>query len=164
MKFDTTRFGQIEVKSEDVVNFSEGLLGFPDCKKFTMIADEGSKPFKMLQSLDNPALAFVVIDPVIAQPNYHFNVTPDELKNIKTKNTEELEVYVIVTMATNVKDVTVNLQGPLVISSHNKLGHQFVLVNTPYTTREKLLWSDEDIAQEEGAVPASSAEKQQKAM
>ena len=164
MKFDTTRFGQIEVKSEDIVNFPEGLLGFPDCKKFTLIADESSKPFKMLQSLDNPALAFVVIDPIIAQPNYHFNVTPDELKNIKTEKTEELEVYVIVTMATNVKDVTVNLQGPLVINSQNRLGHQFVLVNTPYTTREKLLWSEEEIAQEDGTVPASHAEGQKKAM
>lgn len=164
MKFDTTRFGQIDVKPEDVVNFPEGLLGFPDCKKYKMMSDESSKPFKMLQSLDNPALAFVVIDPVVAQPKYHFNVTPEELKNVKTDKTEELEVYVIVTMAANVNDVTVNLQGPLVINQGNKLGHQFVLVNTPYTTREKLIWSEEEIAQEVSAATDSQQADQKKAI
>lgn len=164
MKFDTTRFGQIDVKSEDVINFPEGLLGFPDCKKYTVIEDENSEPFKMLQSLDNPALAFVIIDPIIAQPKYHFNVTSDELKYVKAENTDNLAVYVIVTMAANVKDVTVNLQGPLVFNTLNNLGHQFVLVNTPYTTREKLLWSEEELAQESDTVAISHVEDQKKAM
>lgn len=159
MKFDTTRFGQIEINSEEIVNFPEGLLGFPDCKQFTIIDEEESYPFKMLQSLDNPALAFVIVEASFAHPQYHFNVTSDELKNIKSTSTESLVVYVIVTMATKVKDVTVNLQGPLVINDKNKLGHQFVLVNTPYTTREKLLWDEEATTTESDTTPVQDEQK-----
>ncbi|MBU3914640.1 flagellar assembly protein FliW, partial [bacterium] len=50
-----------------------------------------------------------------------------------------LLVFCIVTMSRDIQEVTVNLQGPLVINPKQKLGHQFVLVETEYTTREKLL-------------------------
>ncbi len=139
MKFETTRFGQIDVKSEDVVIFPDGPLGFPDCSRFTLIDEERSYPFRMLQSLDNPSLAFVIVDPLVARSSYHFNVTREDLKFIKAKETDGLLVYVIVTMAPNVEDITVNLQGPLVINPEQKLGHQYVLVNEGYSTREKLL-------------------------
>lgn len=139
MKFETTRFGSIEVKSEDIVIFPEGPLGFPDATRFTLIEEEKSHPFMMLQSLDNPALAFVVVDPLVVRPEYHFNVTMIDLKMIKSEDTESLVVYCIVTMAKEIKDVTVNLQGPLVINPEQRLGHQFVLIDSDYTTREPLL-------------------------
>ncbi len=139
MKFDTTRFGQIDVKSEDIIIFPDGPLGFPDCTRFTFIDEDRAVPFRMLQSLDNPALAFVVIDPLVARSDFHFDVTVDDLKMIKTDTTDNLLVYCIVTMSRDIQEVTVNLQGPLVINPTQKLGHQFVLVETEYTTREKLL-------------------------
>lgn len=139
MKFDTTRFGQIDVNSEEIIIFPDGPLGFPDCTRFTFIDEERAVPFRMLQSLDNPALAFVVVDPLISCPKYHFDVTLDDLKLIKANSTEDLTVYAIVTMNRNIHEVTVNLQGPLVINANQRLGHQFVLVDSDYNTREKLL-------------------------
>ncbi len=139
MKFDTTRFGQIDVKPEDTLIFPDGPLGFPDCTRFTFIDEERAAPFRMLQSLDNPALAFVVVDPLMARPDFQFDVTVDDLKLIKADNTDKLLVYAIVTMNRNIHEVTINLQGPLVINPSQKLGHQFVLIDTDYTTREKLL-------------------------
>lgn len=139
MKFDTTRFGQIDVKSEDIIIFPDGPLGFPECTRFTFIDEDRAAPFRMLQSLDNPALAFVVVDPLISNPDYHFDVTVDDLKLVKAKSTENLLVYSIVTINKNIHDVTVNLQGPLLINPKQKLGHQFVLFDSEYTTREKLL-------------------------
>ena len=148
MKFETTRFGSIEVKSEDILIFPEGPLGFPDCTRFTLIEEEKSHPFRMLQSLDNPALAFVVVDPLVVRPDYHFNVTLNDLKLIKADDTESLVVYTIVTMAKEIKDVTVNLQGPLVINPEARLGHQFVLIDSDYTTREPLLQSSSSATME----------------
>jgi flagellar assembly factor FliW len=160
MKFDTTRFGQIEVKPEDIVIFPDGPLGFPDCTRFTFIDEERAAPFRMLQSLDNPALAFVVVDPLIARPDYHFDVTVEDLKLIKAETTENLLVYSIVTMNRNIHEVTVNLQGPLVINPKQKLGHQFVLIETDYTTREKLLTHiDEESHNEKVAQKTASENK-----
>ena len=153
MKFDTTRFGQIDVKSEDIIIFPDGPLGFPDCTRFTFIDEERAMPFRMLQSLDNSALAFVVVDPLISSPEYHFDVTVEDLKLIKADTTDNLLVYVIVTMNRNIHEVTVNLQGPLVINPEQRLGHQFVLVDTEYTTREKLLRNvDEDAMDQEETI------------
>lgn len=159
MKFDTTRFGQIEVKPEDIMIFPDGPLGFPDSTRFTFVDEERAAPFRMLQSLDNPALAFVVVDPLIARPDYHFDVTMDDLKMIKAETTENLLVYAIVTMNRNIHDVTVNLQGPLVINPKQKLGHQFVLIETEYTTREKLLINVDEEAREQN-ITQNTAEKQ----
>lgn len=160
MKFDTTRFGQIEVKPEDIMIFPDGPLGFPDCTRFTFVDEERAAPFRMLQSLDNPALAFVVVDPLIARPDYHFDVTMDDLKLIKAESTENLLVYSIVTMNRNIHEVTVNLQGPLVINPKQKLGHQFVLIETDYTTREKLLTNIDEETSEQAVTQNSSSEKQ----
>jgi len=145
MKFETTRFGSIEVRNEDVLIFPEGPLGFPEATRFTLIEEEKSQPFMMLQSLDNPTLAFVVIDPLVARPDYHFNVTPNDLKMIKADDTESLVVYCIVTMAQDISKVTVNLQGPLVINPTERMGHQYVLVDSDYTTRETLISSPVDL-------------------
>jgi len=154
MKFDTTRFGQIEVSPEDIVIFPEGPLGFPDCTRFTLIEEEKAFPFKMLQSLDNPALAFVTVDPLKVRSDYHFNVTREDLKLIKAEDTENLSVLTIVTMAKDIREITVNLQGPLVINVDQRLGHQFVLVESGYTTREALI-RDYDAVQEYTAQAAS---------
>ncbi|MBT4290450.1 MAG: flagellar assembly protein FliW, partial [Deltaproteobacteria bacterium] len=94
MKFETTRFGQIEVESEDIIIFPDGPLGFPDCTRFTLVDEERSYPFRMLQSLDNQTLAFVVVDPLVARADYHFNVTKEDLKFVKSETTEDLLVYV----------------------------------------------------------------------
>ncbi|MCP4753690.1 MAG: flagellar assembly protein FliW [Proteobacteria bacterium] len=164
MKFDTTRFGQIDVKSEDIVIFPDGPLGFPDCTRFTFIDEERAAPFRMLQSLDNPALAFVVVDPLIARSNFHFDVTLDDLKLVKAESTDNLLVFAIVTMSRNIHEVTLNLQGPLVINPKQKLGHQFVLVETDYTTREKLLQNVDDQATElkdQGIVIGTEQEQKQ---
>ena len=158
MKFETTRFGQIEVKSEDIIIFPDGLLGFPDCTQFTIIDEEQSYPFRMLQSLEQPLLALVIVDPLVARSNYHFNVTRDDLKSIKTDKTDGLLVYAIVTIAPKVEEITVNLQGPLVINPETKLGHQYVLVNAGYSTREKLLIK-KDRDQEEAIEKSADTQK-----
>lgn len=146
MKFETTRFGQVEVKNEEIIVFPDGPLGFPDCTRFTLIDEERAQPFRMLQSLDNPSLAFVVINPQVVRQNYKFQVTKEDLKYVKATSVDSLEVYAIVTMARDVKDITVNLQGPLVINYEHRLGHQFVLVDSDYTTREPLVAEAEESA------------------
>ena len=164
MKFETTRFGQIDVKAEDIIIFPDGPLGFPECTRFTLVTDERSHPFKMLQSLDKSALAFVIIDPLITRTDYHFNVTKDDLKNIKATTTDGLEVYAIVTMSDKMEEVTVNLQGPLVINTITRLGHQFVLVNEGYSTTEKLLQESHVHELQKESTVASEEDKQKKAM
>lgn len=159
MKFDTTRFGQIEVQSEDIIIFPEGPLGFPECTKFTLVDEDRAAPFRMLQSLDNPSLAFVVVDPLVVRSEYHFNVTPEDLKLIKAESTDDLVVYAIVTMAKDIKKVTVNLQGPLVINTAQRVGHQYVLIDSDYNTKEQLLQGEQLVKSQSAAAEEPAIQK-----
>lgn len=158
MKVKTTRFGTIDVKEEQVITLTEGMLGFSECSRYTLMDDEIGEPFMWMQSLDIPSLAFVVIDPAIILPSYHFSVKKDQIKNLETDNVDDLQVYVIVTMAANILDVTVNLQGPLVVNKNKRVGLQVVLNDPNFSTRHPL-FTDQPETQVE-AVEAVRKENQ----
>lgn len=138
MKVQTTRFGTIDVKEPDVITLVEGMLGFSECTRYVTMDDEIGEPFMWMQSLDIPSLAFVVIDPAIILPSYHFSVKKEQIKALETNSVDDLQVYVIVTMAANILDVTVNLQGPLVVNKTKRIGQQIVLNDPNFSTRHPL--------------------------
>ncbi|MDH5752225.1 MAG: flagellar assembly protein FliW [Deltaproteobacteria bacterium] len=148
MKIQTTRFGTIDVQEDQVITLVEGMLGFTECTRFVLMDDEIGEPFQWLQSLDIPSLAFVVIDPSIILPNYHFSVKKDQIKPLETKKVEELQVYVIVTMSSDILDVTVNLQGPLVVNKNTNVGIQIVLNDPKFSTRHSLFTDQPETEQE----------------
>ncbi len=145
MKIQTTRFGEMVIPPEKIIQAPDGLLGFPDCTRWTLIDEERAAPFRMLQSLDIASLAFVLVDPLMAYPDYLFDITVDDLKKLcgpnRIKvNTDSLEIYCIVDLKkTNVRDTTLNLQGPLVYDPISRRLHQFILADTEYKTRTPLL-------------------------
>ena len=138
MKVNTTRFGTIEVQENEVITLVEGMLGFSECTRYVLMDDEIGEPFKWMQSLDVPSLAFVVIDPAVILPSYHFSVKKEQIKGLETSKVEDLQVYVIVTMSPDILDVTVNLQGPLVVHKEKRVGIQLVLNDPNFNTRHPL--------------------------
>lgn len=138
MKVNTTRFGTIDVDEDQVVTLTEGMLGFSECGRYVLMDDEIGDPFMWMQSLEIPSLAFVVIDPAVILPSYHFSVKKEQIKGLDTEDINDLQVHVIVTMASNILDVTVNLQGPLVVNKEKRIGTQIVLNDPNFSTRHPL--------------------------
>ena len=62
----TSRFGDLEIKEESVVEIIGGILGFPENNKYVLL--EYNPPFSWLQSIENPNLAFVVPEPFVTVP------------------------------------------------------------------------------------------------
>ena len=60
MKIFTSRFGDIEIEEDRVISFPEGILGFEDLKKYAVIDMEEDNPLMWLQSIEEPALAFII--------------------------------------------------------------------------------------------------------
>ena len=78
MKINTTRFGELEVDKKDIIEFTEGLLGFENLTKF-FIVDPGDQTLILwLQSVDDANTAFPIIEPKIFQPNYMIKLLPVE--------------------------------------------------------------------------------------
>ena len=82
-KYNTTRFGEIELNDEDIIQFPTGLYGFEKETRFVLMPfDEVDCPLEWMQSLINPALAFVVTDPFIFVPDYEPALLDSEKKEI----------------------------------------------------------------------------------
>ena len=141
MLIQTSRFGEIEVEENHIISLPSGLVGFSEDRRFVIREDDAAAPFLWLQSVDNNGLAFVMIEPHVSVSNYELELTQEHLNKLDAKNIEELKVFVLVTMAKEMKDVTINLQGPLLFNPEKRLGLQFIIPDGKYSTRH-LLFGD----------------------
>lgn len=137
MKVETTRFGQIEVDENRLINFPDGLLGFPENYCFALVQTNDEGNFFWLQSIERPELAFVVCDPLLFVPDYQVPVKTDDLEKINLKSMDNVQVLIIVNKIR--RTLTGNLQGPLVINVLNRHGRQLVLSEKKYSTRHPLM-------------------------
>ena len=130
MKVKTERFSDLEVGKQDIVHFKNGLFGepFEHLRKF-FIVDPGDRTFILwLQSLENPQVAFPVLEPKIFCPNYVVKLLPFELENLDLRAVSEASIYTILTIPRdNVTKMSANLKAPIVINGRNCQGKQIVL-------------------------------------
>jgi len=138
MKFESTRFGVIDVAEDEVVYFRHGIPGFEDCRRFTLIATDGSSPFRFLQSLDDPDLTFIVTEPLWFRPDYRVQVREEDLKKIGAGSAGDVAVYVVVTVPRNPEEMTANLLAPILINTRTREAMQHVQAEGPYRTRHRI--------------------------
>jgi flagellar assembly factor FliW len=139
MKVETTRFGPLEIADDEVVQFPEGLIGFENCTRYAIVDRQQDKPVWWLQSLDLPAVAFILTDPADVVPQYRPQIGPTELEELGLSSLEEAELHVMLVVAKQTKTITANLLGPLVINPHTRVGKQVVLYNSGYSPAHRLI-------------------------
>ena len=130
MVITTKVFGEIEIDDAKIITFSGGIIGFPDLKKFTLLYDsEKTGGIKWLQSLDEPAFAMPVMDPLAVKETYNPVVEDELLKPLGELDPEEILVLVTVTVPKDLTKMSVNLQAPIVLNAENKTGCQIIIEN-----------------------------------
>jgi flagellar assembly factor FliW len=139
MEITTSRFGNIKVAKEEIVTFPEGLLGFGSFKKFVILNTEGNSPFRWLQSLDDGDLAFIIIEPLNFMFSYEIDLADDEVAFLGLSKAEEVVIYAIVTIPENPKEMTANLQGPLVINAANRKARQIISGKSEHVLKARIL-------------------------
>ena len=138
MLIQTSRFGEIEIEENQIITLPSGLIGFSEDRRFVIREDEAASPFRWLQAVENEVLAFVMIEPHVSISNYELELTQDNLKKLEAESINDLSVFVLVTMAKKMEEVTVNLQGPLLFNLEKRLGLQFIIQDGKYSTRHPL--------------------------
>ena len=129
-----------------IIHFPDGLLGFPDVKNYIIFDHDHDVPFKWLQATDEPALAFVIIDPFLCMPNYQVEFREKDLQELRVSDTSYLSIFVILTIpAGQPTRMTANLKGPVLVNEENRWAKQLVLTNGQYHTRHPLLVSHSTI-------------------
>ena len=139
MKVNTTRFGVIDVDEASTITMVKGPLGYEDQKEYVLIQHRPDTKFRWLQSLDEPCLAFVVVDPTDFFADYEFEVPDAEADKLRLASEDDALVLLVVTIADEGKDVTADLAAPIVINSRELIGTQVVLQDTQYSVKHPLV-------------------------
>ncbi|RKD23545.1 flagellar assembly factor FliW [Caminicella sporogenes DSM 14501] len=139
MKLITRHFGEIEIDESEIIDFPDGILGFEDVKKYVLINNPDPEvPFQWLQSVDEPSLAFVITNPFLFKSDYEFDIPQNVLKKLEIEETEDVAVYSIAVVPDDIKDMTINLRGPVIINVKKKKAKQIVLDKEEYSLKYKI--------------------------
>ncbi|MBN1515688.1 flagellar assembly protein FliW [Candidatus Sumerlaeota bacterium] len=135
MRFQTTRFGDLEVDDQAMLKIHGGILGFPQQQRYVILEHDTSdnSPFKWLQSVDEPSLAFVVIDPRLLTESYQLELDAETAELLGSVNPADFIPMVIVKIPRDHPEkMTANLRGPIIVRETSREGCQIVLTDEGY--------------------------------
>jgi flagellar assembly factor FliW len=128
----TTRFGEIDIDESKVIDMRGGILGFEHLKKYALHIRDDNNPFWWLQSLEDGAIAFVVINPYYAKADYELMISDNDVKLLEIEGVEDVVLLAILTIRQNPFSVSMNLRAPIVINAKKKIAKQIVLEDAQY--------------------------------
>ena len=139
MQVDTRWFGTVDIDDNKIVTFDLGIIGFEDCKKFTLIYDveKGDEAAIMwLQWLDEAALALPVMKPEFVYETYDPVVEDELLKSLGDDiQDDNIRVYCALTVPQDITKMTINLKAPIIVDFDTMKGIQLIADNSEYQVR-----------------------------
>ncbi|MCM1188953.1 MAG: flagellar assembly protein FliW [bacterium] len=138
MKVNTNFFGEIEIADEKVITFENGIIGFPELKRFALLHDEEKGTnvgIRFLQSLDEPGFAMPVMDPLLVKPDYDPEVNDELLLSAGNVTADNILVLVTATIPGDLTKMSVNLQGPFIINVEEHKACQVIVENGNYPVK-----------------------------
>ncbi len=141
ISLSTEKYGKIKIEKENIIIFVNGILGFEELRQFVIVNAVECRPFELLVSVENPMVAFPVINPIPLFIDYNpLKLVPaSDLAPLKIKGEKDAEAFCIVTLGNRPEDVTVNLKGPILVNMQNRRGKQFVLADERYSLTQPLI-------------------------
>lgn len=136
MNIETKLFGNISVDENKLITFPQGIIGFPDLKDFLLIHDgEGNDSIKWMQSIQEPAFAMPVVDPLSIIPDYNPDIEDELLKPLGNITQENMLVLVTITVPKEIEKMSVNLKGPIIINSESRKAGQLIIDDDKYQVK-----------------------------
>ncbi|TDO94442.1 flagellar assembly factor FliW [Halanaerobium saccharolyticum] len=147
MEIMTRDFGKIEIDKSDIISFNSGLPGFEKLEEFILLPLAEESPFIIMQSVEDPDIAFVTVEPGNLIQNYEFEISDKTEKKLKIESVSNLLILNIITIKDDFKNSTANLSAPIVINLEEKLGQQVILDDQRYQVRYKIFAAAEEVAE-----------------
>lgn len=138
MGIKTTRFGELEVNSTDIISFTDGLLGFDNLTKYFVVDPGDNTLILWLQSAEDEKVAFPIIEPKIFSPDYVVKLTPSELAILNLESLNNAKIYCVLTIPQNVTEMSANLKAPIVINNNKKIAKQVVLQDSKLSVKHEM--------------------------
>lgn len=133
MKFETLRFGEIEIEEDRIFEFKLPIIGFDELKKYAIVDLNKDGLFKWLQSLEDPGLAFPVVSVFSMNINYSVDLPDNVVEALNINTVESLLVLNIASIPQdNPQETTLNLLAPLVFNLDSMTAGQIILSGSGY--------------------------------
>ena len=138
MIVQSTRFGELDVPDGQILDFAQGIMGFPEEKRFALMEYKPDSPFYFLQSLADPNLTFLLINPFAFFNDYEFDMDDALIAEIGVTADNPPTVFNIATVRDKIENMTVNLAGPVLVNLRDQKAAQWVIEKTQFSTRYPL--------------------------
>ena len=138
LEIRTTRYGEMEtvqISEDAVLAFPEGVPGFERHRRFALIEDTKLAPFCWLQSLHDPLVGFLVIEPGLLVADYEFDIADPDVELLGLDDPSEARVLSILVVPENVRAMTANLQAPLIVNPRKRIAKQVILTDERFPLR-----------------------------
>lgn len=148
MKIMTTRFGEVEVKEDKLLHFPEGVIGFHSIKRFVLLGKE-NQLVMWLQAVDNPKIAFIVVNPFLFEADYNPKLTEEDLQFLQIEDSSDLHILAIIVVPEDPQKMTANMLGPIVINTKKKIGKQVILLEGNHSVKHPIVKGVSQVAVKE---------------
>ncbi|ROQ90758.1 flagellar assembly protein FliW [Desulfosoma caldarium] len=124
MKISTTRFGTLELDEATFIHFPWGIPGFENLKRYVLV-ELRQGPFKWLQAVDHPDVAFVVSPPDVFGLQY--TVPAMRASLIDLQDSKDLAILVLISFDRTTRTVRPHVRTPLLLNASNRQAYQWVI-------------------------------------
>ena len=143
MIVENTRFGTIKIKEEKIITMKRDMPGFAGRKRFVLLDREESRPFLWYQCVDDPALAFILLNPFLLMPDYSLDID-SILSEMSWQTDDNVTIFVIVNASSGVPGkMTANLMAPMIINTDKLEAIQVILQDSIYSHKHPLFRESE---------------------
>jgi flagellar assembly factor FliW len=119
--FTSSRFGDVEVDPEAVIEFPRGLIGLGG-DKYALLGKPEDEAIVWLHSVNDPDLAVPVADPWSFFADYAVDLPDDEAERMGITDPAQARVLVVVRVGETPQECYANLKAPILVV--NGTGHQ----------------------------------------
>jgi flagellar assembly factor FliW len=111
MHVQTQRFGEIDVPEHAVIQFPDGILGFPQLRQGCLLPYQPDSPgppdsgpqldsgLRWLQSLDDPSLLFLTVEPYLIFPDYDVELSDADAAALQLESADHAAVLTLITIS-----------------------------------------------------------------
>lgn len=136
---DSVRFGKIQIDTSLLFDFVAPIIGYDKYTYFALIDNTPDSPFKWLQSVSDPNLAFPITLCSYFDIEYDISISKEDLELIGANSMEDIMALNIVSIPLgDPQGATANLRAPIIVNINNNKAMQVILRDTSYQIKQPL--------------------------
>ena len=140
---ETKEFGKLTYEEDAELEFPVGLPGFDDRKRFVAVRFVENDPLIYLQSMEDPALCFITMPVLAADPQYRLKLSNADLGRLGLNSARQPrmgnDVLCLTVLSVREDGPTANLLAPIVVNLRNRKAVQAVAPESDYSHQFALM-------------------------